>query len=46
MMGIASQLLLQLDANFRLNQAKQNFEKDVPKNSSEKFLKPYAWVTD
>lgn len=43
-MGIASQLLLQLDANFRLNQAKQNAEKDVPKNQSNKFLKQYAWV--
>ena len=45
-MGISSQLLLNLDANFRLDQAKKNVQEYEPKNQSVKFLKPYAWLTD
>lgn len=44
-MGISSSLLLNLDANFKLRQAKETIEKSVPKNQSDKFLKRYDWVT-
>lgn len=44
-MGISSALLLELDANFKLRQTKENLEKPTVKKQSDKFLKKYDWVT-
>ncbi|AKP68129.1 helix-turn-helix transcriptional regulator [Companilactobacillus ginsenosidimutans] len=44
-MGISSQLLLNLDVNFKLHLAKKTSENSVPQNKSDKFLKRYDWVT-
>ncbi|BDZ30919.1 transcriptional regulator [Lactiplantibacillus sp. WILCCON 0030] len=44
-MGISSQLLLNLDANFKLHLAKRAAEKPVSQHKSDKFLKRYDWVT-
>ena len=44
-MGISSQLLLSLDANFKLHLAKKTAGNTVPQNKSDKFLKRYDWVT-
>jgi len=44
-MGISSQLLLNLDANFKLHLAKETATNAVPENKSDKFLKRYDWVT-
>jgi len=44
-MGISSQLLLSLDANFKLHLAKETAVESVPQHKSDKFLKRYDWVT-
>ncbi len=44
-MGISSQLLLNLDANFKLHLAKETADESVPQNKSDNFLKRYDWVT-
>jgi antitoxin HigA-1 len=44
-MGISSHLLLNLDANFKLHQAKKNAKDSEPNHQSDKFLKRYDWVS-
>lgn len=44
-MGISSQLLLNLDVNFKLHQAKHLADEDQAQHHSDKFLKRYDWVT-
>ena len=44
-MGISSHLLLNLDANFKLHQAKENTKDSEPNHQSDKFLKRYDWVS-
>lgn len=44
-MGISSELLLNLDTNFKLHQAKQHADEAEPQHPSDKFLKRYDWVT-
>ncbi|WP_125582294.1 HigA family addiction module antitoxin [Levilactobacillus cerevisiae] len=44
-MGISSELLLNLDVNFKLHQAKEMAETVEPQKQSDKFLKRYSWVT-
>lgn len=45
-MGLSSLLLLDLDAKFKLREAKENFDKPQAKANveSSKFLKRYGWV--
>lgn len=44
-MGISSKLLLSLDTNYRLDQAKQNSLVTDSKDKSNLFLKRYSWVS-
>lgn len=44
-MGISSKLLLNLDVNFKLHQAKKITKKTESDHQSDKFLKRYDWVS-
>ncbi len=44
-MGISSELLLSLDTNFKLQQAKTVAKEPTSQHRSDKFLKRYDWVT-
>lgn len=44
-MGISSQLLLNLDANFKLAQAKEKQKEISSHHKSDKFFKRYDWVS-
>ena len=44
-MGISSQLLLNLDVNFKLEQAKEEQREISGHHKSDKFLKRYDWVS-